>query len=41
LYKKFVPVMWNERFGGSRGKRWVFAFAGGVILMFGARMADG
>jgi len=41
LYKRFVPVMWQERFGGNRCKRWIFAFVGGVILMFGARMADG
>jgi hypothetical protein len=41
LYKRFVPVMWKERFGTNRWKRWVFAFSGGVILMFGARMTDG
>lgn len=41
MYKRFVPVMWKERFGSTRGKRWLFAFFGGVILMFGARMADG
>jgi threonine/homoserine/homoserine lactone efflux protein len=39
--KRFVPVMWEERFGTGRLKRWVSAFSGGVILMFGARMADG
>jgi uncharacterized protein len=37
-----VPDMWAKRFGaGSVGKRVLFAFAGGVIAMFGARMADG
>lgn len=41
LYKRFVPVMWEERFGSNRLRRWSFAFFGGVILMFGARMADG
>jgi hypothetical protein len=41
MYKRFVPVMWKERFGSNRGNRWLFAFFGGVILMFGARMADG
>jgi uncharacterized protein len=41
LYKRFVPVMWEERFSNNRMKRWIFAFVGGVILMFGARMADG
>jgi hypothetical protein len=41
LSKRFIPVMWEEKFGGNRWKRWFFAFSGGVILMFGARMADG
>lgn len=37
-----VPDMWAARFGTqSVGKRAVAAFAGGVIAMFGARMADG
>lgn len=39
--KVFIPPMWQPRFGLSRWKRWVVAFFGGVILMFGARMADG
>jgi len=37
----FVPPMWEERFGPSRLKRWIMAFSGGAVLMFGARMADG
>jgi len=37
----FLPPMWKIRFGPSRLKRWILAFFGGVILMFGARMADG
>jgi hypothetical protein len=37
----FLPPMWEKRFGPSRFKRWVVAFLGGLILMFGARMADG
>ena len=37
-----LPDMWQERFGpNSKGKRAVFAFAGGTIAMFGARLADG
>jgi len=36
-----VPATWRERFGGSAAKRLVAAFAGGVIIMFGARMAGG
>jgi len=39
--RRFVPPMWEKRFGPSRFKRWVFAFFGGTVLMFGARMADG
>ena len=39
--KRFVPPMWERRFGPSRLKRWGVAFFGGIILMFGARMADG
>jgi hypothetical protein len=39
--KRFVPPMWEKRFGPSRFKRWGVAFFGGIILMFGARMADG
>jgi hypothetical protein len=39
--KSFLPLMWEKRFGPSRFKRWVVAFFGGIILMFGARMADG
>lgn len=38
---RFVPQMWEERFGPGKLKRWAFAFTGGVIIMFGARMADG
>jgi len=37
-----VPDMWAARFGaGSTAKRAVVAFAGGVVAMFGARLADG
>lgn len=36
-----VPPMWERRFGPSRFKRWGVAFFGGMISMFGARMADG
>jgi hypothetical protein len=39
--KSFLPSMWEKRFGPSRFKRWIVAFFGGIILMFGARMADG
>jgi uncharacterized protein len=36
-----VPTRWEERFGPAKTKRAVAAFAGGVIAMFGARLADG
>jgi uncharacterized membrane protein YedE/YeeE len=36
-----VPDMWASRFGTSAVKRGVFAFIGGIILMFGARLAGG
>lgn len=39
--RSFIPPMWERRFGGSRLKRWSAGFLGGIILMFGARMADG
>lgn len=37
----FVPPMWAERFGAGKFRRWVVAFVGGILLMFGARMAGG
>lgn len=36
-----VPVTRAQQFGGSTTKRLVAAFVGGVIIMFGARMAGG
>ena len=36
-----VPDMWRQRFGSRVSKRAVVAFIGGVIGMFGARLADG
>jgi hypothetical protein len=36
-----VPDMWEKRFGPSKLKRGIVAFAGGVVAMFGARLADG
>lgn len=36
-----VPNIWRARFGASRPKRFVGAFAGGVLLIFGARLAQG
>ncbi|SDB42593.1 hypothetical protein SAMN05660653_02036 [Desulfonatronum thiosulfatophilum] len=36
-----VPDMWHRRFGHTPVKRAVLAFSGGVVAMFGARLADG
>lgn len=36
-----VPDMWKERFGPGRWKRAAVSFSGGVIAMFGARLAGG
>jgi uncharacterized membrane protein YedE/YeeE len=36
-----VPTLWRARFGPSPAKRYAGAFLGGVILMFGARLAGG
>ena len=38
---KAVPDMWKSRFGSGSFKRNTAAFIGGVILMFGARLAGG
>jgi uncharacterized membrane protein YedE/YeeE len=37
----FIPPMWEESFGAGKIKRWVVAFLGGIIAIFGARMAGG
>jgi hypothetical protein len=36
-----VPPMWRARFGERRWPRWLAAFSGGAVAMFGARLADG
>jgi len=36
-----VPDMWQKRFGASIGKRGIFAFIGGIIAIYGARLAGG
>ena len=38
---EFVPPIWKERFGDSKMKRAIFAFLGGAIAIYGARLADG
>lgn len=39
--KQWVPDMWQEKFGPNPVKRAVTAVFGGIILMFGARLAGG
>lgn len=36
-----VPKLWSGRFGDSTAKRFLAAFAGGFLLLFGARLAGG
>ena len=36
-----VPPEWEARFGGSVTKRAIAAILGGIVMMIGARMADG
>ena len=36
-----VPRLWAERFGPSPARRYVVAFIGGIIAMYGARLANG
>lgn len=38
---KAVPDMWESRFGSSIPLRGSVAFVGGLVAMFGARLADG
>ena len=39
--KGSMPAMWQAAFGDSRSKRYLAAFGGGVLLLFGARLAGG
>lgn len=38
---QWVPDMWRERFGPNPLKRGAAAFFGGVVALFGARLAGG
>ena len=38
---ELVPPVWRERFGESVTKRALLAFLGGVLAIFGARLAGG
>ena len=39
--KGSMPPMWTAQFGPSHAKRYLAAFFGGVLLLFGARLAGG
>lgn len=39
--KGSMPAMWTQKFGSSQAKRFAAAFLGGVLLLFGARLAGG
>ena len=41
FHAETVPSVWRDRFGPSVTKRMLAAFLGGVLAMFGARLADG
>ncbi|MFT7288910.1 MAG: putative membrane protein YedE/YeeE [Halieaceae bacterium] len=36
-----MPELWRSAFGPSRAKRYLASFVGGVLLLFGARLAGG
>jgi len=36
-----LPDLWVSRFGTSRGQRWTVGTLGGILVGFGARLADG
>lgn len=38
---ELVSEVWRERFGPSIARRFAYAFLGGAMLMFGARLAGG
>ena len=38
---EWVPEMWRARFGDSLALRGAFAFGGGALMAFGARLAGG
>lgn len=41
VVNEWVPAMWSARFGDSVLLRGAFAFAGGMLMAFGARLAGG
>lgn len=41
LRVEHVPSVWSQRFGPSVSRRMVWAFIGGIVIMFAARLANG
>jgi uncharacterized membrane protein YedE/YeeE len=41
LQGRWVPALWEARFGSGTGLRFGVAFLGGLIMAFGARLAGG
>ncbi|MCF6299719.1 MAG: YeeE/YedE family protein, partial [Proteobacteria bacterium] len=39
--EKNVPSYWQQRMGSSKNKRRLYTFTGGVLILFGARLAGG
>ncbi|TCP61832.1 hypothetical protein EV663_10312 [Rhodovulum bhavnagarense] len=39
--ERMVPSIWRANYGGNVLKRWLVAFAGGFIVLYGARLAGG
>ncbi|OGB83005.1 hypothetical protein A3F66_02495 [candidate division TM6 bacterium RIFCSPHIGHO2_12_FULL_32_22] len=39
--KEYVPSLWKDNFGSSKIVRFIGAFIGGAIMLFGARIAGG
>jgi len=38
---KISPAVWVDKLGKSASKRYLYAFAGGFLVLFGARLAGG
>lgn len=39
--ERSAPLVWRQAFGDSKRKRYLFTFLGGVLLLYGARLAGG
>jgi len=39
--KGSTPKVWQDNYGGTPVKRYIFVFLGGILVLFGARLAGG